>query len=399
MYHGKFTRYKTFCADVSGMRYSGNFNGMLFEENREMKTEKAVPKYMELAKWINGQIQAKVLCPGQKLYSENELREMFGVSRQTVRRALGLLEQEGILRSVRGSGTYINDSRQANLARKLRVSVVTTYVDGYIFPRMIQGIEHVLLENGYSVQIAFTNNQHGRERTILEDILNRDEVAGIVIETTKSALPNPNLPLYREILERRTPILFVNSFYPEIKIPHVSLNDHMAGYRVTKYLIDRGHKKIAGIFKLDDLQGRLRYAGFMEAMYEAGLEVDDRRILWLDTEDIRTMEKQAGRVIDRSMGCTAMFCYNDEVAYGVLDIFKTISVRVPQDISLVSVDNANLATLGEVGLTTVPHPMEQLGQKASENLLRMIHDPFFDANYEFDARIVERDSVRQQRGA
>lgn len=364
-----------------------------------MKTEKAVPKYMELAKWINGQIQAKELCPGQKLYSENELREMFGVSRQTVRRALGMLEQEGILRSVRGSGTYINDSRQANLARKLRVSVVTTYVDGYIFPRMIQGIEHVLLENGYSVQIAFTNNQHGRERTILEDILNRDEVAGIVIETTKSALPNPNLPLYREILERRIPILFVNSFYPELKIPHVSLNDHMAGYRGTKYLIDRGHKKIAGIFKLDDLQGRLRYAGFMEAMYEAGLEVDDRRILWLDTEDIRTMGKQAGRVIDRSMGCTAMFCYNDEVAYGVLDIFKTISIRVPQDISVVSVDNANLATLGEIGLTTVPHPMEQLGQKASENLLRMIHDPFFDANYEFDARIVERDSVRKQQGA
>lgn len=294
-----------------------------------MKTEKAVPKYMELAKWINDQIQTKELRPGQKLYSENELREMFGVSRQTVRRALGLLEQEGILRSVRGSGTYINDSRQTNLDRKLRVSVVTTYVDRYIFPRMIQGIEHVLLENGYSVQIAFTNNQHGREKTILEDILNRDEVAGI--------------------------------------------------------------------FKLDDLQGRIRYSGFMEAMYEAGLEVDDRNLLWLDTEDIRSMGKQAGRVIDRSMGCTAMFCYNDEVAYGVLDIFKTISVRVPQDISVVSVDNANLATLGDVGLTTAPHPMEQLGIKASENLLRMIHDPFFDANYEFDAEIVERDSVRQLR--
>lgn len=360
-----------------------------------MKTEKAAAKYVELAKWINDQIQEKQLLAGQKLYSENELRKMFGVSRQTVRRAIGLLEQEGILYSVRGSGTYINDNRQANLAKRMRVSVVTTYVDGYIFPRMIKGIENVLLENGYSAQIAFTYNQHEREKTILQDILNRDEVSGIVMETTKSAIPNPNMGLYHKIIKRRIPILFVNSFYPELDIPHVSLNDRMMGYKTTKYLIGMGHRKIAGIFKLDDLQGRIRCSGFVDAMYEAGLEIEDRNVLWLDTEDIRHMEKQAGRVLERTAGCSALFCYNDEVAYGVLDIFKKAGIRVPQDISVASVDNANLATIGEIGITTIPHPMELLGQKASENLLRMIRDPFFDANYEFDADVVERDSVRR----
>lgn len=360
-----------------------------------MKTEKAAAKYVELAKWINDQIQEKQLLGGQKLYSENELRKMFGVSRQTVRRAIGLLEREGILYSVRGSGTYINDNRQANLAKRMRVSVVTTYVDGYIFPRMIQGIENVLLENGYSAQIAFTYNQHGREKTVLQDILNRDEVSGIVMETTKSAIPNPNIELYHEIIKRRIPILFLNSFYPELDIPHVSLNDRMMGYKMTKYLIGMGHRKIAGIFKLDDLQGRIRCSGFVDAMYEAGLEIEDRNVLWLDTEDIRHMEKQAERVLERSAGCTALFCYNDEVAYSVLDIFKKAGIRVPQDISVASVDNANLATMGEIGITTIPHPMELLGQKASENLLRMIRDPFFDANYEFDADVVERDSVRR----
>lgn len=360
-----------------------------------MKTGKATPKYVELAKWINEEIREKKLSAGQKLYSENEWCEMFGVSRQTVRRALGMLEQQGILRSVRGSGTYVNDDRQANLAKRMRVSVVTTYVDGYIFPRMIQGIENVLLESGYSVQIAFTNNQHRRERKVLEDIINRDEVAGIVMETTKSAMPNPNMDLYRELIERRIPILFINSFYPELNIPHVSLNDHMVGYRMTKYLISKGHTKIGGIFKLDDLQGRLRCSGFVEAMYEIGLEIEEQRVLWLDTVDIRHIDKQASRVLERTKDCTALFCYNDEVAYGVLDIFKKAGIRVPQDISVASVDDVNLATIGETGITTVPHPMELLGKKASENLLRMIRDPFFDANYEFDVDIVERDSVRK----
>ena len=116
--------------------------------------EKATPKYLEMVRWINSQIEEKKLVPGQKLYSENTLKEMFGVSRQTVRHAIGVLENEGVVRRIQGSGTYINDDRLANLTRHMRVSVVTTYVDGYIFPRTIQGIENVLLEAGYSVQLG-----------------------------------------------------------------------------------------------------------------------------------------------------------------------------------------------------------------------------------------------------
>ena len=54
-------------------------------------------KYMELVKWIKEQIFSENLLFGQKLYSENELKDMFGVSRQTVRHAIGILEKEGIV--------------------------------------------------------------------------------------------------------------------------------------------------------------------------------------------------------------------------------------------------------------------------------------------------------------
>lgn len=357
--------------------------------------DKAAPKYLELVRWINEQIRDKKLVAGQKMYSENELKEMFGVSRQTVRHAIGVLEQDGLIRRVQGSGTYINDSRLVNLSKRMRVGVVTTYVDGYIFPRMIQGIESVLLDAGYSVQIAFTNNQNGREKTILEDIISRDEVAGIIVETTKSGIPNLNLHLYHEICKRRIQVVFINSYYPQLKIPHVSINDRMAGKKMTSHLISMGHKEIGGIFKMDDGQGLLRYAGYMEAMAEAGFEVDDARILWIDTEDVKHLDKLSDKVLDRFKGCTGLFCYNDEVAFGLLDIFKKAGIDVPQDISIVSVDDSELAVLGEVAITSAPHPMEELGRKAAENLLQLIKDPFFDANYEFDVDIVQRDSVRK----
>lgn len=365
------------------------------EEEEFASMDKASPKYLELVRWINGQIQEKKLVAGQKMYSENELKKMFGVSRQTVRHAISILEQDGILRRVQGSGTYINDSRLANLAKRMRVAVVTTYVDGYIFPRTIQGIERVLLEAGYSVQIAFTNNQNGRERTILEDIISRDEVAGMIVETTKSGIPNPNLHLYREIQKRRIQVIFINSFYPQLNIPHVSMNDHMAGWKLTKYLLGMGHKKVGGIFKLDDGQGQLRYSGYMDALLDGGLEVDDTRVLWIDTEDVNHLEKLTERVLERFRECTALLCYNDEVAFGLLEIFKKAGIEVPRDISIVGVDDSELAVLGDVAFTSAPHPMEELGEKAAGNLLHLIKDPLFDANYEFEVDVVQRDSVKK----
>ncbi len=164
---------------------------------------------------------------------------------------------------------------------------------------------------------------------------------------------------------------------------------------MTKYLLSMGHKKIGGIFKLDDGQGQARFSGYMDAMMDAGLEVDDRQIVWVDTEEKQHLEKAAAKVLERFRECTAVFCYNDEVAFGLLDIFKKNDIRVPQDISVASVDDSELAILGEVPIASTPHPMERLGGKAAENLLRMIKDPGFDATYEFEVDVVPRRSVRK----
>lgn len=356
---------------------------------------KSQSKYMELVNFIKEQIESERFLPGQKIYSENVLKDMFHVSRQTVRHAISVLVEQGVLISVRGSGTYINDKRRANLESRTRISVVTTYVDGYIFPRTIKGIENILFENGYSVQIAFTNNQNSRERTILQDILSRDEVAGVIMETTKSGIPNPNLHLYMELQKRGIPVLFINSSYPLLPIPHVSLNDKMAGNIITGHMLEMGHRNIGGIFKLDDGQGHMRYAGYLEALQDAGVEALDTRIIWIDTENIKCLYKIKDQILHRLKGCTAVVCYNDQIAFELIEIAKKEGIRVPGDLSVAAVDDSELAVLGEVAFTSVPHPMDRLGEKAAENLLKMIADPSFDATYEFDAEIVCRDSVKK----
>lgn len=352
-------------------------------------------KYIEVVEWIQKQIETKALLPGAKINSENELSEMFHLSRQTIRHAIGLLEEKGILVRVKGSGTYINVNVGSAITERTRIALVTTYVNSYIFPKTIQGIENVLSERGYSVQISFTNNMVERERMILEDLISKNEVAGIIMEPTRSGLPNPNLDLYQELKKLRIPMIFINSYYKELDIPHVSLNDRLVAKKATKYLIDAGHKKIGAILKLDDGQGHRRYTGFYEAMNEAGLSIEDESIVWVDTFDVQNLTKSKDYIVGRLSSCTAVLCYNDQVAYDFITLLQGVGLSVPEDISVIGIDGSELTNMGDVKITSLPHPIDKLGEKAALNLVEMIRNPIFHGTYEFDADVCQLNSVRK----
>lgn len=318
---------------------------------------------------------------------------MFHISRQTVRRAIGELEENGVVKRIRGSGTYIGDNRQENLKKRNRIAVVTTYVDSYIFPKTIQGIEKVLSEHGYFVQIAFTNNTLEREKSVLEDMISQDDVAGVIVEGTKSGLPNPNLFLYRKLMKRRIPILFFNTFYPELDVPHVSLNDVEAGSKAVQFLIEKGHKDIGAILKLDDGQGRLRYLGYLNAMEAAGLPVKDSRMIWIDTEESRQLSLCMDRILSRLEGCSAVLCYNDQVAFQLIHLLRERKIAIPEQLAVISIDDSDLARHSEVPITSLPHPKEKLGETAANHLLEMLNGRYKNATFEFSTRVVEREST------
>lgn len=353
-------------------------------------------KYLEVVEWIDKKIQSREFPPGSKIYSENELSEMFQLSRQTIRHAISVLEQKKLITRVKGSGTYINENLPFHIKREktMNIAVISTYVDGYIFPNIIKGIEKVLSKEGYMVQIAFTNNRVDRERVIIQNILAKNSIDGLIVEATKSAIPNPNIMFYEELLNRKVPIIFFNSYYPELKAPHVTIDDRKASRKATQYLIQKGHKRIAAILKSDDGQGHLRYAGYIEAMLEAGLTLNDTNIIWLDTEDVKNIRSDRKVILNRMRNCTAVFCYNDEIAFSLVEMCQLEGVAIPEQLSVIGIDNSELTELSDIPITSVPHPMEELGTKTAENLIYMIQDEGYDGNYEFEAEVVERASVK-----
>ncbi|MCI8504764.1 MAG: substrate-binding domain-containing protein [Lachnospiraceae bacterium] len=352
-------------------------------------------KYQTVAEWIRKNIAEGSFAPGQRLPSEQKLQEQFRVSRQTIRKAFSVLEAAGVLRSRQGSGTFVVDLEEEEQKKSRRIAVVTTYVDNYIFPGIIGGIESTLSEYGFQVQIAFTGNKLWREAAVLKDLLSQ-ELRGLIIETTKSALPNPNLSLYRELKSRGIPIVFLNSRYPELgACPMVSLEDEMAGYLAAEYLTARGHRRLGGLFKSDDGQGIRRYHGFMKGLWEAGIYDRERSMVWFDTEDALDFSGMEKKLVERLGACSGILCYNDSAALEVMELFKRNGISVPKDVSIVSVDDTELALLGDVGLTSISHPKGKLGEKAAQVLLSMIRSGLPETDYEFEACLTERDSVKK----
>ena len=115
-------------------------------------------KYERIVSWIQEEIENGFLSRGDKLPSENDMMDRFGVSRQTVRRAMEELTENGIVEGRRGSGTYVTVNTRRYAGKEIRIAVMLTYVDTYIFPSIIKGIESVFSREGCTLQIAMTDN-------------------------------------------------------------------------------------------------------------------------------------------------------------------------------------------------------------------------------------------------
>ncbi|REK56159.1 MAG: GntR family transcriptional regulator [Thermobacillus sp.] len=355
-----------------------------------------LPKYLQLKQEILSWLHSGEWKPHELLPSENELAARFGMSRQTVRQTLNELEQEGYLYRQRGKGTFVAppDFIKAGAAQAA-VGMVTTYISDYIFPHIVRGAEAVLRAHGMGLYLSSTDNDKQREQGSLQMMMNRG-VGGLIVEPTKSAEGNPNLEQFLAFRYRGIPVVMINARYPELDCPCLVLDDEAGGFAATEHLIKLGHRRIAGFFKTDDLQGTRRMKGFLRAMKHYGVPMLPDGVVTYASENkwSRPAEAAAG-LLRRNGRPTAFVCYNDELAVALLPAIRAAGLAVPDDLSIVGFDDSTLAQAAEVKLTTLTHPKTAMGERAAEMLLRLMADPSAEAeDVTYAPELVVRDSTR-----
>jgi len=333
------------------------------------------PKYQIIIDDIKSNILSGTYKVGEQIPTESALQDIYQVSRQTVRKAILELSNEGFLRSEKGSGTYVSNlyrTRSNGKTANKTIGVITTYISDYIFPSIIRGIEGRLNEDSYSLLLASTNNDVAQERKALEMMLSYG-VDGLIIEPTRSNVYNPNIAYYLSFKEQDVPFVMINAYYEELEVPFFCLDDVQSSYLATRELIGKGHTQIGIIAKMDDLQGKYRMKGFIKALGEAKLRFQPEHVLSFDTASKPDLSSELEKFLqDHIDGLTALVCYNDEVGLEVVHACRRLGIAIPDELSIIGQDNSYIAKNANIQLTTLTHPQEQMGRDAADWVIKSL---------------------------
>jgi len=351
-------------------------------------------KYQKVKDGLKEDIISGKYQVDEKLPTESELMKQYSVSRYTVRRAVGDLESDHFIYRIQVGGMFVKDWHKdwSTPTDTKLIGVITTHIADYIFPNIISGIDQVLSKAGYSILISNTHNMHDKERKSLINMLD-SKVAGLIIEPTQSALPNPNEDLYQEIKDDELPTLFINAHYPQLAFPYVDTDDLTAEQNMMRYLFDLGHKSILGIFQVDDIQGVYRMNGFVRA-YQEHPEYSylSNIIMYQSGETSDKIYERINGYLQQTEAPTAIVCYNDQLAIHVIDYLKSKGVRVPEDISVTGFDNYQIGEYFTPSLTTMNHEKERMGADAAETIIKLLNHDKVD-NITYQPEIVKRNSA------
>jgi GntR family transcriptional regulator of arabinose operon len=350
------------------------------------------PKYQMVKTHIKHLLKNGIIPYGKKLPSEHELMEEFQVSRHTIRQAFGELAGEGLIYKEQGKGTFSNYLK-ANRPKQI-VAVITPYISSFAFPKLISGIEEVLSDEDYMMLLANTNNLKEREAQHLKSVLEQG-VIGIIIEPTQSGKENVNLALLNQIEAKGIKTVCVNAVYDDFNSAYVLLDDEKGGYMVTEYLLQLGHRKIAGIFNNYTKISIKRKAGFLKAIHDYNGVEDLRLVGNFETSDMYVYPYMFTQSVLREKDHpTAFVCYNDQIAMMVMQAVLDQGLRIPEDISVVGYDDSIEAMSFGVKLTTVVHPKKTMGIQAAKFLINMLDGRMQKPQMIYQPELIVRNSCR-----
>ena len=199
----------------------------------------------------------------------------------------------------------------------------------------------------------------------------------------------------REIVRKfSAPAVFIDTYTEDDKIVSVGIDDYRGGYLSARYLISKGHRRLA-LVSPQTGEGviRERYMGFSDACRESGIDFGEEDVFLSDAL-FQTASNIGQDIVLSGRGYTAIATMSDQVAMQMMVGIRQCGVRIPEDISIIGFDNVPEGAYAYPRLTTVEQDYRTKAMVAGEYLIRMIEgDRQVTAHEKLPVRIKERDSV------
>lgn len=290
------------------------------------------------------------------------LNNQSGYSEKTRQKVLKVADELG----------YESNAIAKSLVKKktFTIGVVFPHISSQISYELLNGIEAVAHEEGYSIIVSYTYSDHKRTMNYLKTMAEK-RIDGLIF--TSEFLQKE----YYDYLEKSgIPYILLSTKSQEFQVPYVKVDDYDAAYAAAKYLIDYGHKKIGMISGpvSDPIAGLPRVNGFKQAMTDHKLEHNKGRIIYGEDFGFVQGKQKLKKLIETHPEVTALFAAGDELAVGAMNMAQELGYSVPEDLSVIGYDNIMLSEMVYPPLTTIAQPFYDMGLAATELLFNMIED-------------------------
>jgi LacI family transcriptional regulator, repressor for deo operon, udp, cdd, tsx, nupC, and nupG len=343
--------------------------------------EESLPKYRWIADLLEQRIVAGELAAGAVLPGEKRLARELGANHLTVRRALALLVDRGLVHTVPSRGTYVGRSPVTKPATPHGlVGVMFSDVELY-FLRIVGELEALMVPRGLSPVVRLTRGSPTREREILADF-QRLGVAGIL-----AAPMARGEEAYRDV---SVPLVFFDSRLAGLPVPSVVTDDFQGSRAAVAHLVSLGHERIAHIGGGREATSDERQRGYELAMNEAGLAMPEG--FRLRRQYSREWGHLAAeRVLAESPAPTALFCGSDVIAAGARRYLQESGRHCPEDVSVIGYSDSELSR--DLQLTTVRQPMQRLAATAWRVLAALLEGRHTPQENRLETSLVVRRST------
>lgn len=315
-----------------------------------------------------------------KIPSEVFLTKRLSVCRETVRRALRTLEDEGLLYAVHGGGTYFDKHKALTLSAidssaDFRIAIIIQGTDRGANSILVSSVKEYFSPYKVDIRIFYTDNKLSNERRCLLSC--SEGFDGIIIDGVKASMANPNLDVYSSLYQKNIPFIFYNNYYSETGYPKILNDDEMAAENLISALTQKGHKHIAGLFLYDNYQGVKKYQGYAKSVFKHSCVFDDEYVKFFLTEDLENKDKLAKEIwnfLRKIPSCTAVCCCNVMLYQALKVALNQHGKKIGEDISVVCFDYS-LEDYDREGITCTVSQSNEMGKVVASTLLDMMRDP------------------------
>jgi LacI family transcriptional regulator len=254
------------------------------------------------------------------------------------------------------------------------IGVIIPEIANPFFSSIISGIQHVAYDAGFNVMICLSDEDISREISNLKHLL-RYRVDGLIASVS---IETNHFEHFEQALNKQVPMVFIDRVWDNPSVSRVLVDDWEGAYTITQHLIEMGYKKIAHIAGPTNLmvtQNRLE--GFRKAMLDYQLSVPEQFITFGGFTQEYGLEAMK-RLLDLQDRPEAVFCVNDRTAIGAMLCLKEKFIKIPDEMAVAGFTNSPFSTIIEPSLTTMAQPAFEMGQIATEMMLKYLQNDLYE---------------------